>query len=94
MARTNSEKIDEIIKEVATLNERLNHAREEIKRLDLVPIRDRLSRLEIRLEQLEGLQSRSRERSWSIILLILSAIVGSLSTLAVQWISGTLAQPH
>lgn len=88
-SKTNTDLIIELKEAVATLTVRADRA---IERLDLGVIQERLSRLETKLEHVVSHQSKSKDRSWSIIVLILSAIMGSLSTLAVQWIAGALTR--
>ena len=79
MARkTDGEKIDELDKLCARLDERVNHIRGEmIKPQELAEVKTRLAELKERVD-------RAGNRGWTILLALIAAVIGSCLTLLVQ----------
>ncbi len=79
MARkTDGEKIDELEKLVAKLNERLDNAAKELSRLLDLPTR--IALLEHRVANLEKNQERWGQRIWMVLAPLIAAVVASLLT--------------
>jgi hypothetical protein len=83
--RTNTDLIIELEKTVATLKERVNAIDSTLA--DFKDQRDRLIKLEVKLEQLEKQRSEEHGKSWAVKLAILSALIGSGVTLLTQLLS-------
>jgi hypothetical protein len=89
-APTNSEKIDQLVSNAATQNERVNNLREEFERFrELLgqtetfrhDLDKNLAILEKRVEHLEMAAERRSSRGWQLWLLVLTAIGTSLLNL-------------
>jgi hypothetical protein len=87
-----SNSIIELEKTVAILEFRADAADtalEDTKKLrdEIKDQRDRLIKLEVKLEHMEKERSEEHGKSWAIKLAIISALIGSVSTIVTQIIS-------
>lgn len=76
--RTDGEKIDELTREVTTLNERMNQVRKELD--TFTRLEATLPLHELRLSALEKSQDKWAQRLWMILAPIVGAVIGSLLT--------------
>jgi hypothetical protein len=83
--RTNTDLIIELETAVATLKERANSI--DLIVVDFKDQRDRLIRLEVKLEQLEKQRGEEHGKNWAVKLAILSALIGSGVTILTQIVS-------
>lgn len=91
-AKTNTELIGELREAVAILGFRADTTDanlDNLKRVEeeLKDQRDRLIKLEVKLEQLEKQRGEEHGKSWAIKLALLSALIGSGFTLLTQVLS-------
>lgn len=85
MARkSEGEKIDELEKLVATLTERLNELKEEVRDLDLPRLSQRVAVLENQVEELKKSKEEWGRRAWAIVGPIVGAIGGALATYLIR----------
>ena len=87
MAKTNSEKIDDLSQLTTTLNERLDTVRRDVEALDarerkgeesLNEVKMKLAVLEERLNEMKkGLEEATRRR-WSVVPSLIGAIIGGI----------------
>jgi hypothetical protein len=83
--RTNSDIIIELEKAVAVVKERVNTIDSMLA--EFKDQRDRLIKLEVKLEQLDKQRSEEHGKSWAIKLAIVSALIGSGVTILTQLLS-------
>jgi hypothetical protein len=76
--KTQGEKVDELMQAVATLTERLDNLREEVKGLDLTGVTTRLAVVEKQLEDFKKGKEEWGRRLWAILGPILGAVIGVL----------------
>ncbi len=92
MARkTDGEKIDELMTVVATLTERLNSVHEETE--DLPGLITRVALLEQQFNDLRNRADESSRRRWSLVPVIVGAILGGMIALAGQAVIKLLFSP-
>lgn len=78
---TNTEKIDELVKLGATLDERINNVRNEM--VD----RERIAVIEERLNELKRTVEESGRRQWSAYSLVMAAVVSGIVSILVQLVT-------
>lgn len=91
-AKTNTELIGELREAVAILGFRADTTQaniEDLRRVgeEIKDQRERLTKLEVKLEQLDKQRGEEHGRSWAIKLAFLSALIGSAFTLLTQLLS-------
>lgn len=70
---------------LSATDNRLEHLGVTVERLRMEEVRDRLTRLETKVEHVEKRQDEEYGRLWDVAKLFLAAIVGGLVTLLVQY---------
>jgi hypothetical protein len=87
--KTNTEKIDELAKLVATLSERLDNVRETVKEIRaqqletsprLADFSTRTALVELQITDLRKAAEEGGRRRWAVIPALIGAVIGSLLT--------------
>jgi hypothetical protein len=83
-SKTQGELIAELQNEVTKLHERLNAAKAEVERADLVRIRERLSVVENQLAELAKRREEDERKRWQLWVTAIGCALGFLSTLVMN----------
>jgi hypothetical protein len=88
-ARTNTDRINALSEAIAVLTERLDNFAADVAESNSLDQRERLVKLEVKLEHLESRQRDTRTIVIAIIVAIVTTLLSAAITKAVDWVYQT-----